>query len=380
MLALLAGTGAALAQEADFALPDGHFFTQAAPDRTDGSGFAVEDGHGARLWTAYQSAGGLDALGYPISRRFDLDGAPAQAFQWGILRWNPESGAADLIGYRTAPREARLPEQPPRASAELDTPPWSGWWWPASDSAGPTLFAPNSPLDKYDRYVSATTGDDPGTRAWERQTVYFPNSPWAGHCNGWAAAALLEPEPTEPRDVAGVRFSVGDLKGLLVDYHFGDAAAWSFGDQGEVDPVDFQRMLLRWLAVGGKGFVLTFDMGNGEVWSYPVYRFESQWSMDAAENELWYVKTTVWMADMSVSPDFVGLKPYPGPAGKTFEYTLQGDPRNPDAGSWTGASSAGRFAHPGRIWYPEATVRNDERNLVAPGLDRATIAAILQAD
>ena len=48
------------------------------------------------------------------------------------------------------------------------------------------------------------------------------------HCNGFAAAALLEPEPTEQREILGITFSVADLKGLLVDYHFGDAAAWSF--------------------------------------------------------------------------------------------------------------------------------------------------------
>jgi hypothetical protein len=89
------------------------------------------------------------------------------------------------------------------------------------------------------------------------------------------------------------------------------------------------------------------------------------------------VTTTVWMADMDVSPNFVGTKPYPNVAGKAFEYTLQGDPTDPDDGAWSGASRAGRFAHPGRIWYPQATVRNDDRALVSPGLDRQTIANIL---
>jgi hypothetical protein len=83
------------------------------------------------------------------------------------------------------------------------------------------------------------------------------------------------------------------------------------------------------------------------------------------------------MADMDVAANFVGSKPYPGLAGKTFEYTLQGDPSDPASGAWTGASRSGRFAHPGRIWYPEATVRNGDRELVSPGLDRQTIANIL---
>jgi hypothetical protein len=65
---------------------------------------------------------------------------------------------------------------------------------------------------------------------------------------------------------------------------------------------------------------------------------------------------------------------------RTFEYTLVGDPRDPVDGAWIGASQSGRFAHPGRIWYPEPNVRNDERELVAPGLDRELIAAILQPE
>ncbi|MCA1646594.1 MAG: hypothetical protein LC797_14430 [Chloroflexi bacterium] len=263
------------------------------------------------------------------------------------------------------------------ASAELETPPWSGWWWPASAAIGPTLFAPNSPLDKYDHYVAAVTGESPGTRDWEREHLDFPRSSWAGHCNGFAAAALLEPEPTEPITVLDITFTVADLKGLLVDYHFGDAAAWSFGEDGDLKPADFHRMLLTWLDRVRKGFVLTYDMGNGEVWSYPVYRFESQWSPDAEDPDLWYVTTTVWMADMGVSPNFVGTRPYPGPAGKTFEYTLRGDPRQPTDGEWTGASQQGRFAHPGRIWYPEPKVRTGDRDLVSPGLDRQTLANII---
>jgi hypothetical protein len=79
---------------------------------------------------------------------------------------------------------------------------------------------------------------------------------------------------------------------------------------------------------------------------------------------------------MDVPVDFVGTKPL----AKTFEYTLYGDPRNPDDGLWTGASQSGRFAHPGRIWYPEPKVRNDQRALIAPGLDRDVIAAILQPE
>jgi transglutaminase elicitor len=291
---------------------------------------------------------------------------------WRVLR---AIAVVLLLGGSPA-TVAQSDEEVSSAAGEAQTQPWSGWWWPACDAA-PTLFAPNGPLDKYDQYVAATSGESPGTRDWERQELYVPGVPWAGHCNGFAAAALLEPEPTDPVDVLGMTFSVADLKGLLVDYHFGDAAAWSFGADGDLNPADFHRMLLAWLGAAGRGFVLTYDMGQGEVWSYPAYKFESHWTADPTQEGVWRVTTTVWMADMDVSANFVGTKVYPSAAGKTFEYTLQGDPLAPDDGAWSGASRVGRFAHPGRIWYPEPTVRNTERDLVSPGLDRQTIANIL---
>jgi hypothetical protein len=38
---------------------------------------------------------------------------------------------------------------------------------------------------------------------------------WYGHCNGWAGAAIREPEPRAPFTVDGTEFSVADQKGLL---------------------------------------------------------------------------------------------------------------------------------------------------------------------
>jgi hypothetical protein len=366
----------------DYAIPGGVFFTEALPGRTDGAGFAVQDGHSIKLWTAFQELGGVAALGYPISRRFEWNGRVAQAFQFSVLRVDPSTGRPDLVPIselpdRRPPAYATEPDKPPRTSAELETKPWSGWWWPASEGFGPTYFGPNSPLDKYDRYVKLATGDDPGTRSWERETIYYPSNAWAGHCNGFAAAALLEPEPTEPREVLGITFTIGDLKGLLTDYHFGDGAAWTYGQDGELSPADFHRMLLNWLERENKGFVVTFDLGDGQLWSYPAYRFESEWGLDPETPGSWRVKTTLWMADMDVPLNFVGTKPYPGANGQTFEYVLYGDPRNPDGGVWTGGSGRGPFAHPGRIWYPEPKLRNMDRDLVSPGLDHQTVQDIL---
>jgi len=369
---------------ADRPIPDGYFFSEALGGRADGAGFAVQDGGGAALWTAFQDHGGIAVLGYPSSRRFSWDGRVAQAFGSTILRWDADRDAADVLSVRDlpdgTPSAAVQPDWPPRAAGEAATTPWSGWWWPASDGHGPSLFAPDSPLAKYDSYVAQASGEDPGTRGWERERIYFPNAAWAGHCNGWAAAALLEPEPTEGRQALGIQFGVADQKALLTDYHFGDGLAWTYGGDGSVNPAQFHRVLLDWLglsASAARGFVLTFDLGQEEVWSYPVYKFASTWSPDPVVPDQWHVTTTVWMADMDVPPGFVGLQPYPGPQGKTLEYVLQGDPRHPTDGQWTGASAKGRFSHPGQIWYPEPRHRNVDRELVSPALELATVRTIM---
>jgi hypothetical protein len=76
------------------------------------------------------------------------------------------------------------------------------------------------------------------------------------------------------------------------------------------------------------------------------------------------------MADIEVPPGFVGTRPYPDSAGKTFAYTLRGDPLDPVDGTWVSRG-------PARIWYPDATLRNPYRELVSPGLDHQTIANIV---
>jgi hypothetical protein len=95
--------------------------------------------------------------------------------------------------------------------------PWRGYWWPYS-SRRLAADRVNSPLAKYDRFAAALTGVNPGARAWELEN-HSSHVRWYGHCNGWAAAAILRKEPTAARlDLrTGIRFSVSDQKGLLAE-------------------------------------------------------------------------------------------------------------------------------------------------------------------
>ncbi|HLI27170.1 MAG TPA: hypothetical protein VKZ60_08875 [Chloroflexota bacterium] len=74
-------------------LPQGWFFPA---DGANGAGFAVTDTAGAPFWTALQELGGPGTLGFPLSHRFECDGAPCQLFQRGLLRADPATGAVKV--------------------------------------------------------------------------------------------------------------------------------------------------------------------------------------------------------------------------------------------------------------------------------------------
>jgi hypothetical protein len=143
--------------------------------------------------------------------------------------------------------------------------PWSGIWWPFTDlelakgwngtsadfeynatskvwerKQAQKPLADLSPLLKYDEYVKATTGTNPGAALLEctgdeaedfEHTVYGDKKAeydkegisysWWGHCNGWCGAALMEQEPIAPVEARGVKFDVADLKGLLSESYWG---------------------------------------------------------------------------------------------------------------------------------------------------------------
>lgn len=88
-LGLLPARNATADARLDFPLPNGHFYAQAAGGL---GGFALVDDRDARLWSAVRALGGVDAVGYPISRRFVWDGFVSQVFQKGALQWRPERG------------------------------------------------------------------------------------------------------------------------------------------------------------------------------------------------------------------------------------------------------------------------------------------------
>ncbi|MCL4544795.1 MAG: hypothetical protein M1118_09415 [Chloroflexi bacterium] len=285
--------------------------------------------------------------------------------------------AAGLI-----PSAAATPGPPPVVDGQAATLPWSGWWWPASVDPyqPPYLFEMGGPLAKYDAYVVARGGANPHVRTWEQEHIHFDRSQlfWAGHCNGWAAAALLEPQPTRSVTAAGITFTVADQKGLLSDYHFADNPLWIYGSFSKaLNPADLQRMVLEWLGKRHLGFIIDDIASNEQVESFPVYRFRMVYAPDPENPAVTHVQLTLWMADYHVNANIVGLKPYPGPQGQEFDYYITGPLASPTGGGWEGRSRAGPRGHPQLIWYPNPLVRNAGRQLTDPALAYSTILNIL---
>lgn len=113
----------------DYDTENGHFYTQAngRPLEQSPEGFQISDDDGVFFWRDYLWFGGVQVLGYPISRRFEWDGFVCQATQRAILQWDAGARQARLanvldqmsaLGRDNWLREARLVPRPLDQSVE----------------------------------------------------------------------------------------------------------------------------------------------------------------------------------------------------------------------------------------------------------------------
>ncbi len=84
----------------------GQLFTETGPH--PGEGYRIADDAGIPFWSEFQRLGGVSALGYPISRRFTLDGFVSQATQRAILQWRPNQGRVALVNILDRLHDAGL--------------------------------------------------------------------------------------------------------------------------------------------------------------------------------------------------------------------------------------------------------------------------------
>ncbi|MDQ4075961.1 MAG: hypothetical protein M3220_06910 [Chloroflexota bacterium] len=208
---------------ADWAIPNGHFYTETAGGQ---GGFSVVDDSQARFWSEFQRLGGLQNVGYPISRRFVYDGFVTQAFQKLVLQWRPEVGQAwpvnvfDELSRKGFDDRLHSARQTPYPLHNFD-PPGASWEQIVRNrqallDANPAIraryFAAADPLNVYGLPVSRV--EDMGNHyAVRTQRAVFQqwkeSVPWAsqgqvtianggdiGKELGWLAGPYLQPEPS----------------------------------------------------------------------------------------------------------------------------------------------------------------------------------------
>ena len=233
--------------------------------------------------------------------------------------------------------------------AQAAVTPWSSWWYPLNEKR---LFEGTggnlSPLEKYDAYARAT-GKNTHASDFERQNLYDPEaSGWEGLCNAWAAASILEAEPTQSITAQGITFKPSDQKALLLKAYEHVEGLTQFGlrfdgnrgdDPDDIYPDQFHKILQEELFLKGHAFIMDKDPGV-PVWNEPVYKAFATISADKTDATTDHVSLWLtWADSASTDPDFQGTRD----VNSKYTYDLVGD-RQADGslnvvyGVWTGES------------------------------------------
>lgn len=299
-------------------------------------------------------------------------GAPAGG------RWWPLAASTGKIPWSRGRSKGDVLDRTSEASTS--TLAWSGYWWPMLDSGGgERLWQEDGPLDKYDYYVRAESGSFPSPYAtsWEfdnHRTTDQKNT-WWGHCNGWAAASILEPEPAVAAAAGGIFFSVADKKGILTEWHnaaqsdgtWGNRYYGSGDDLDDIYPDEFMVVLIQHIVSQDEPVVMDLDCYE-EVWNHPIYGYEME-EVERSGDEARFA-CRVYYATDAVSSDFVGT--WEQTVKYEFRCTVD-DAGNPVSGpsSWEGPSAT---EHPDFLWHP-GTERADGNPALESGYVHAIAAA-----
>jgi hypothetical protein len=286
-----------------------------------------------------------------LATEWELTSAPRHAWEWdgryadGTLvpsgEYRLEMYYEDVAG--------NLPESYPvvrdlvvtnAASGTAARIPWSGWWWPKLATEGRTLYADPGPLSRYD----LATGSSALDWEYENGVTTDPANDWWGHCQAWAAAAIMEPQPYA-RTVNGVAFSQDDVEGLYSAtwaHHTGDQWGTRYRGGGrrseayeDVHPAVFDEQVRYW--IGERKTALIMDLTTSEkVWNYPVYAFERT---STVEGDAEYVTMEITRAVPVYGADGTV------PMKHTYYYTL----RPGTVGEWSNPSGSSADTHPDYI-------------------------------
>ncbi|MEO0337406.1 MAG: hypothetical protein AAF202_13505, partial [Pseudomonadota bacterium] len=247
--------------------------------------------------------------------------------------------------------------------------PWIGSHW----QFGTLTRNRTAPLKLYDRFIEAVTGNRGQAADWEDRVR--PAEENGGHCNGWSAAAVLYPEPTEPRQVPEInaRMSVKKLKGLLTASSF--CVHWAFygkrfylsspeEEKSDIDPGLFHRVLLYYIKQIKKPVAMDYFPGYW-VDNHVISGFDLDIKKSEKEGYDFYVVAKL-NAHYYHERDEVGIAPT---KSYTYKYHLKVTPEGlAQTGEWDGND------HPDFLWVPLATRDCGRQN---PHLKKAHIETMV---
>lgn len=280
----------------------------------------------------------------PIAEPKDLTPTPLPQADSELMRTSGDE-ALKFLSSMAPSFESLAPEDLHGSSvARAEALPWRGFWWPYKNLPLAT------PLSKYDRFVRTRAGGSPGAAAWEENNHSYHGVWWEGHCNGWAASAILRAQPTVPRrdPDSGVTFTVSDMKGLLAEKDFCATASF-FGqryrgagdDLYDVRPEVFHKTLVYY--IGRLGKLVAMDYHRDAVVDNHIVSGYSM-NMERTGEHSYMVTAVLYMHQYDKK---ASNEPGPAPSYKrTYRYSLQMD----DSGRFTGGQWYSE--NPDFIWIP----------------------------
>jgi hypothetical protein len=250
-----------------------------------------------------------------------------------------------------------------------DIMPWRGYWWAYN---GRRLSnGSNSPMAKYDSFVKARVGKSPGSQSWENSRHRYHGVNWEGHCNGWAASAVLRPEPKFSKfdALSGRTFTAADQKGLLAetDYcvkhaFFGYRYRNENSNPRDIGAANFHKTLRYYIGTLKKPVAVDYQqlepVDNNIISGYTMKIKKTgtrSYSVTAKVNIHKYDKTP--SSEPGDAPIWT----------KTYSYRLTEAADGSLTGSWTSSN-------PDFLWVPLASVDCDNNN---PKINHDRIQEIL---
>lgn len=269
-------------------------------------------------------------------------------------------------------------------NVEAKQKPWSSWWYPSFDKL---LFEDNdgtlSPLSKYDTFAKKSFRKKTFARDFEEKNLYDPRSvEWAGLCDAWSMAAIIEKEPKKSVTKNGIVFNVVDLKGLLLKTYEGSALTEVYGQRNNAQwdsvyedlyPEQFHRFLQVELYEKKNAFIMDFD-ASIQVWNVPVFEAKMKITKDEQNSNVVHVKTFVSFPSQFIDDyNFTGTQK----VMKSYTYDLYGSWNREgkflvDYGLWTESS---RWDHPDYVIAVPKELARSSRNTE---IDPKIVDAILE--